>query len=126
MKKEFSKSWKSSKKPNKQRKYLANIPNHLARKLVSVNLSKDLRKKYGKRNIPLRKGDRVKVMVGHFKKRMEKVTKVSLANQKIYLENIYNVRKDGTKTSYPIHPSNLQIIELNLEDKMRKKTLERK
>ena len=50
MKRKFSKSWKSSKQPRKQRKYSANAPLHLKRKLLSVNLSKELRKKYGKRS----------------------------------------------------------------------------
>ncbi len=62
MKRKFSKSWKSSKQPRKQRKYAANAPLHLKRKLLSVNLSKDLRKKYGKRNMMIRKEDVVKIM----------------------------------------------------------------
>ncbi|MBU2406429.1 MAG: 60S ribosomal protein L26, partial [Nanoarchaeota archaeon] len=39
---------------------------------------------------------------------------------------IENIRKDGTKAFYPIHPSNLMITELFLEDKKRKDALERK
>ena len=49
MKKDFSKSWKSSRQPRKQRKYVFNAPLHIRHKLVSANLSKELRKKYGKR-----------------------------------------------------------------------------
>ena len=67
MKQKFSIHWKSSKQPRKQRKYAANAPLHLRKKFVSANLSKDLRKKQGKRNIPLRKGDIVKIMRGKFK-----------------------------------------------------------
>jgi large subunit ribosomal protein L24 len=126
MKKEFSKHWKASKKPRKQKKYLHNIPRNLAKKIFSANLSKELRKKYSKRNIPLRKGDKVKIMNGKFYGRVEKVTRVLISDHKVYLENIYNVRKDGTKTLYPIHPSNLQIVDLSMEDKKRKKILERK
>ncbi|MBI2670732.1 50S ribosomal protein L24 [Candidatus Woesearchaeota archaeon] len=122
----FSKFWRSSKNPRKQRKYRYNIQKHLVNKLISVNLAKDLRKKYTKRNIPLKRGDKVKIMNGKFEGRVEKVSKILLKETKVYLENIYNIRKDGTKTLSPINPSNLQIIELNLEDKMRKKILERK
>ena len=55
MKSQFSKSWKSSKQPRKQRKYIAKAPLHIKRKLMGVNLSKELRKKHGKRNIVVRK-----------------------------------------------------------------------
>ena len=126
MKKEFSKHWKASKKPRKQKKYIYNIPRNLAKKIFSVNLSKELRKKYAKRNIPLRKDDKVKVMNGKFQGRVEKVTRVLISDHKVYLENIYNVRKDGTKTLYPLHPSNLQIVDLSMEDKKRKIIIERK
>lgn len=126
MKAKFSKSWKSSINPRKQRKYIHNIPKNLAKKLLSANLSKELRKKYSKRNVPLRKGDKVKVMNGKFKGKIEKISRILPKLQKVYLENIYNVRKDGTKTLSPIHPSNLQIIELILEDRSRKKIIERK
>ncbi|MCW1309534.1 MAG: 60S ribosomal protein L26, partial [Candidatus Nanoarchaeia archaeon] len=35
----WSKKWKSSKKPSKQRKYRYNAPLHIRRKFLSVNLS---------------------------------------------------------------------------------------
>jgi large subunit ribosomal protein L24 len=60
MKKEFSTQWNASKQPRKQRKYLANAPTHTRHKFISANLTKELRKKYGKRNFPLRKEDSVK------------------------------------------------------------------
>lgn len=126
MKQEFSKFWKSSKQPRKQRKYRHNISKHLSKKLVSANLSKELRKKYSKRNIPIKKGDVVKIMGGKFKGKIEKVTKIFPKKSKVYLENIHNIRKDGTKTFLPINPSNLQITELSLNDKMRKNLIERK
>ncbi len=62
MKKKFSDKWKASKLPRKQRKYLANAPLHIKRKFLSANLSKELRKKHGKRSIPIRKGDTVRIM----------------------------------------------------------------
>ena len=36
MKKEFSKNWKASKQPRKQRKYRANAPLHLKRKMINI------------------------------------------------------------------------------------------
>lgn len=126
MKKKFSKHWKSSKSPRKQRKYRHNAPKHILRKFMSVNLSKELRKKYKKRSFPLRKGDTVKATRGQFKKKTGKVTTVLLKKSKAYVENIHLIKKDGGKAFYPLSSSNLQIIELNLEDKRRRVALERK
>ncbi len=123
MKKEFSTSWKSSKQPRKQRKFLANAPLHLKRKFISVNLSKELRKKYSKRNIPVRKGDVVKIMRGKFKKKTGKVIDVKVKYGKIFVEGIQTKKQDGSKVNVPLRASNLQIIELNLEDKKRIKQI---
>jgi len=119
MKKEFSKHWSGSKQPRKQRKYSANLPLHLKRKLVSVNLSKELRKKYGKRNLPARKGDTVKVMRGKFKKKTGKIMEVKLKISKIIIEGIQIKKQDGSKVNVRLRPSNLQITELIMEDKKR-------
>ena len=126
MKCKFSTHWKSSKQPRKQRKYKANAPLHLKRKLLSVNLSRELRKKYSKRNIPVRKGDVVKIMKGKFKKKQGKVLEVKTKFEKIYVDGI-NIKKiDGSRVNVPLKSQNLQIIELNLDDKKRIKKLGRK
>ncbi len=124
--KQFSKSWKSSKKPRKQRKYLYNAPLHIRKNFLSANLSKELRKKYSIRSLSLRKGDKVKVMRGQFKKHNGSIVDVDRKNIKVYIDGCQVVKKDGTKVNVPIHPSNLQIIELNLDDKKRRRILERK
>ena len=120
MKQKFSKSWKASSQPRKQRKYRANAPLHLKKKFVSVNLSKELRKKHEKRNIPVRKGDTVKIMRGKFKGKQGKVTVVKLNISKVIIEGIQVKKQDGSKADIKLQPSNLQIIELNLEDRKRK------
>lgn len=123
--KRWSKSWKSSKKPRKQRKYVYNLPLHIRKSVLSATLSKDLRKKYGKKSMPARTGDKVKVLRGQFKKKTGKISKVNLNRIRIHIEGVENVKKDGSKVPYPVHPSNVMIMELNMEDKERKKTLER-
>lgn len=123
MKKEFSKEWKSSKQPRKQRKYLANVPLHAKKKMMSSNLTKDLRKKYGIRNISLKKGDNVKIMRGKFKGKKGKITNVLLKNLKVTVEGIQIKKQDGSKVDIKLNPSNLQILELNLEDKRRLKRM---
>ncbi len=125
MKQKFSTKWKSSKQPRKKRKYIANAPLHIKRKFLSVNLSKELRKKYGKRNIVLRKGDIVKIMRGKYKKKQGKVIEIKIKNGKIYVEGIQITKRDGSKTNVPLKASNLQIIELNLEDKKRIKKMKK-
>ena len=125
MKQRFSTSWIGSKQPRKQRKYRANAGLHIRHVMMGANLSKELRKKYGKRSFPLRKGDSVRIMVGAFKKKTGKIDSVDLKKLRVMIEGIYRTKKDGTKVSVYFNPSNLQIKELNLEDKMRKKALER-
>ena len=125
MKKDFSAHWKSSKQPRKQRKYLANAPLHIKKKLMSVNLSKELRKKYSKRSLPVKKKDVVKIMKGRFKGKKGKVTKALPKMQKVEIEGIQVKKQDGSKVSIRLEPSNLQIMELNLEDKKRNKILKK-
>ena len=119
MKKKFSTAWKSSKQPRKQRKYVAKAPLHIKRKLLSVNLSKDLRKKYGKRNVVVKKGDTVKIMNGKFKKKTGKIIQVFTKKSKVTIEGIQVKKQDGSKVNVKLQPSNLQIIELNLTDNKR-------
>ena len=120
MKKEFSTKWKASKKPRKQRKYLANAPLHLKKKMLGVNLSKELRKIHEKRTAILRKGDTVKVMRGKFKKTEGKVIEINTKQLKVYVEGIQRKKQDGSKVNVMLRPSNLQIIALDTQDKKRK------
>ena len=124
--KEFSRHWISSKQPRKQRKYRYNAPLHILRKLMSAHLSRELKKKYNIRSMPLRKGDKVKIARGQFKKKTGKVEKVWTKRRKIQIENIHLIKKDGSKIPYLIEPSNVIITELVLEDKKRKQIIERR
>jgi len=122
----FSKSWKSSKQPRKQHKYRYNAPLHVRSRFMHVHLSKDLRKKYRKRSIGVRKGDAVSILRGQFKGKTGKVERVDLKQIKVYVTGVEILKKDGTKVLCPLEPSNLMIIELNLDDKKRIKSIERK
>lgn len=123
---DWTRSWKSSIQPRKQRKYIYNAPLHVIRKFFSATLSKELRQKYSKRNVSLRTGDRVKVLRGQFKGKLAKVEKISFVRGKLYLEGVGIVKKDGNKVPYPVHASNVMVVDLNLEDSKRKKSIERK
>jgi len=126
MKKKFSKKWIGSKQPRKQRKYRANAPLHIKHRLISANLDKELRKKYKRRSFPIRKGDHVEIMRGEFKKKTGKIAIVDLKKLRVSIEGIQKTKKDGTKVNVWFSPSNLRIKELNLDDKERKKALERR
>jgi len=122
MKKKFSTKWKASKQPRKQRKYKANAPLHLKAKFVNVNLAKPLRKSVGKRNIQIKKNDKVKIMRGKYKGKQGKVLSVSIKYAKVYVENIQVTKMDNSKANVPLKPSNLQIIEMAERGKRKAKT----
>lgn len=123
--KKWSRSWKGSKSRRKQIKYVKNAPLNIRKRFMTSTLSKELKKKYKKRNMRVRKGDKVKVMRGQFNKTTGKIIRVDTTRIRTYVEGAELIKKDGSKTQYPIHPSNLMIIELNLEDKKRRNILER-
>ncbi|MDK2849618.1 MAG: large subunit ribosomal protein [Candidatus Woesearchaeota archaeon] len=121
----FSKSWVSSKNPRKQRKYVYQAPLHLRSAFLHTNLSKELRQKYNVRNIRVVVGDKVKVLRGTYKGTTGKVAKVDLKNIKVFIDSIKVKKADGSEVYVPIHPSNLQIIDLNLKDPKRVQKLKR-
>ena len=73
-----------------------------------------------------RKGDKVTVMRGQYKKKVGNVTKVLLKQGKVYIEGIEVSRRDGNKAQVPIKPSNIMITSLVLEDRKRKEKVEKK
>ena len=93
---------------------------------MSVNLSPELRERYGRRSFPIRVGDKVRIMRGDNKGVEGKVTRVDRKNYKVYIENVVRENLRGEKVLIPIHYSNLMIIELDLSDPRRKERLESK
>ncbi|MBI4440362.1 50S ribosomal protein L24 [Candidatus Woesearchaeota archaeon] len=124
MKKRFSVSWKGSKKPSKQVKYREQAPLHIKHRLMGAHLSAELRKKYTGRSVPLRKGDKVKIMRGSSRGKSGKIMDVNLKKLKVSIDGMQVSKIDGTKANIMFEPSNLMITELNLDDKERKKSLE--
>jgi large subunit ribosomal protein L24 len=126
MKKKFITSWKESIQPRKQRKYIIQAPLHVKRKFLSAHLSKELLKKYSKRSVIVRKGDKIKVMRGSFKNHAGKVESVDIKSGLVRIAGIEFSKKDGSKIFPGIHASNILITELAIDDKKRKKSVERK
>jgi len=121
----WSKHWKSSKKPRKQRKYVYHAPLHIRHNFLSAHLSKQLREKYNRRSFPVRKGDEIEIMKGQFKKKTGKVSRVDLKKVAVYIDGLTRKKVDGSEVQVPIHPSKIKIIDLNLDDKKRLKALTR-
>jgi large subunit ribosomal protein L24 len=117
---------KRVKNPSKQRKRLFNAPAHIRHKLMAAPLSKELVASRGAKTLPVRKGDTVQIKRGDNKGFEGKVSRVDLKAYRIYLEGLTREKVDGTNIFISVHPSKVQIRSLNLDDKWRKKIVERK
>ena len=93
---------------------------------LSGMLSKNLRKKYGKRSVRIVEGDSVKVIRGEFNGVDGKVTKVSASNGGLTIEGVKKEKLKGEKYDVFIHTSNIEITGLNTDDKWRINKLEGK
>jgi len=117
---------KRVKNPGKQRKRLFNAPAHIRHKVMSAPLSHELTASKGAKTLPVRKGDTILIKRGDNKGFEGKVSRVDLKAFRIYIEGLTREKVDGTNIFLPIHPSKVEIRNLNLDDKWRKNILERK
>ena len=115
----------TSKKPSKQRKAMYQAPLHRRQKMVAAHLSKELRKQWNRRALPVRKGDEVRVMIGKFRGTIGKITKIDLKKLKVYVDNVKRKKVSGEEVHVPVHPSNLLILNPVMEDKYRKAIIDR-
>jgi large subunit ribosomal protein L24 len=115
-----------SKQPRKQRKSRYQAPLHVRHKLMGVTLSEELRERYETRSLPVKKGDTVLVMRGDFKEQEGKVEKVDLKHYRLMIDGVSVQKPDGNQIYHPVHPSNVMMVELDLEDEERNQVLERK
>jgi large subunit ribosomal protein L24 len=113
-------------KPNKQRKLLYQAPDHVRHGLFAAHLSPELRSSHLVKSLPVRSGDTVRLMRGDHKGFEGKITRLDLSEYRIYVEGLTREKVDGTTIFVPIHPSKVLITRLNLDDKWRRKVLERK
>jgi len=123
--KHFSIKWRTSTRGSKQRKFKANAPSHIRHKMASAHLSKELRVKYGRRSFPVRKGDTVMVQKGRFNGKKGKIIEVDMGKFRVYVDGMNTTKKDGSKVNVPIVVSDLMIVEMTLDDKMRVEALAR-
>jgi len=110
-----------TKKPKKQRARLYSSTLASQGKMLSAHLSTELRKALGKRALPLRTDDKVKVMRGSHSGTRGKITKVERKKQRVFIEGLIRKKADGTEVQIPIKASNLLIVELERSDVKRVK-----
>lgn len=113
-------------KPTKQRKRLYQASANERYRRFSAPLSSKLKESHGTNSIPIRKGDTVMIMRGDRRNTEGKVTQIDTQKYRIFVEGANREKVDGTSIPVPIHPSKVMITRLNLDDKWRKKILERK
>jgi len=113
-------------KPGKQRKRMHQAPLNERYKRFSAPLSPKLKESRITNSVPVRTGDTVKIMRGDRKGLEGKVSRVDRKKYRIFVEGVTREKVDGTTTLIPIHPSKVMITRLNLDDKWRRKMLERK
>lgn len=115
---------KSSVKPSSQRRAMFQAAYHARRKMLSANLSPELRVKYGIRSLPVRKGDTVRIMRGAYAGVEGKIRSVNLKKLRVTIDGVTREKADGSTVYVPIHPSNLMVVKLDLSDKWRASRLE--
>jgi len=97
-----------------------------ASKQLSCALSKELRKKYGKRSTRILKGDTAKIIRGEFAGVDGKVTKTSIPDRGVNIEGVKKEKLKGDKFDVYVRTTNIVLTALNTEDKWRINKLEGK
>jgi large subunit ribosomal protein L24 len=65
-------------------------------------------------------------MRGQHKGKVGTIDKVDIKQGNITLDSLFTTKRDGSKSFYPINPSNVMVQEINLDDRKRKEKLQKK
>jgi large subunit ribosomal protein L26e len=98
----------------KCRKAHFGAPSHLRYKLLSANLSKDLRNKYSVKSLPVRRDDEVLVVRGDYKDSKGRVNAVYRKRWCIYVDKVSETKQNGATVKIPLDPSNVVLTKLKL------------
>src|SRR4030042_1406045 len=113
-------------KPGKQRKMLYQAPDHKRHKHFGAHLSPELQASQKVKTLPVRSGDTVRVVRGDHKGFEGKVSRIDSNKYRLYIDGLTREKVDGSSIFVPVHPSKIVIKSLVLDDKWRKKIIERK
>ncbi len=113
----------SSTSPRRQRKALYTADSFERRLRMGVPLSRELRSRFRRRAVPIRKGDTVRVLSGSFAGREERVAKVHRRDYRVTLDNVTLKTAEDKLKPLTLGVSNLVITRLNLSDAWRRRSL---
>jgi large subunit ribosomal protein L24 len=77
------------------------------------------------RSIVPKKGDLVRIMRGQFRDTEGKIVSIDYSKIRVYVDSATTTKADGKEVQIPMHPSNLMLVKLEIDDE-RRAILERK
>lgn len=113
----------SPRSPRRQRKALFSASAQQRRRRMTVPLSRELKRRFHVRALPLRKGDTVRILGGSYVGREERVAKVNRRTLSVTLDNVTSKTGESKQTPLPIRTGHLVIVRLNLSDPYRRRVL---
>jgi ribosomal protein uL24 len=109
--------------PRRQRKALYTADSFERRVRMAVPLSRELRARFHRRSLPVRKGDTVRVLAGSFEGREERVARVDRRAYTVTLDNVTLKTADEKMKPLSLGVGHLVITRLNLSDPWRRRSM---
>ena len=109
--------------PRRQRRAVFTATTAERRRRMTVLLSRELRRRFGRRNVPVRKGDTVRVLSGSYAGREERVARISRRDYSVTLDNVTLKTAEEKLKPLALRPAHLVITRLNLADPWRRRSL---
>jgi len=109
--------------PRRQRKALYSASTTERRIRMTVPLSRELRSRFHRRALPIRKGDTVRVLAGSYEGREERVAKVDRRGYTVTLDNVTLKTADEKMKPLSLGVGHLVITRLNLSDPWRRRSM---
>jgi large subunit ribosomal protein L24 len=113
----------SSRAPRRQRRALYEADTFERRRRMAVPLSRELRARFQRRSVPVRKGDTVRVLSGSFVGREERVARIHRRSYSVTLDNVTLKTAEDKLKALRLRTSHLVITRLNLSDPWRRRSL---
>jgi large subunit ribosomal protein L24 len=114
---------KVSIQPGKQRKVRYSAHSRLKHRLLAAPLSVELKTTYGRKTVPVRTGDTVRIVRGDFSGVEGKVSDINTSSQRLFVEGVTREKVAGTSEKVTVHCTKVMITKLNLDDKWRADSL---
>jgi len=109
--------------PRRQRRALYQANSSERRRRMTVPLSRELRRRFRRRSVPVRKGDTVRVLSGSFRGREERVARITRRDYSVTLDNVTLKTAEEKLKPLALRTSHLVITRLNLADPWRRRSL---